>query len=243
MGIHEFQSVAQSPDPLRFFMVRKRVYTGLLLFIILVGMPLLTVPFLRNRLSERIFVLKASITGYVKPAIAHVGANPEGFPKEYEMPAPVPPPIFPLASKGRTAYALIAPGLISLVPDKAPRRSRMPEAPHRIIQNGPPLEPKTQAAEVASEEPESEAQFQQGNGEKDAYNLLLRSDTAIAGLVRGSNPLLHFISWDASHKGDDVYLVRLRFQSEANPDVVYIWEVKLLTSEVTPLSYNAKSVN
>jgi hypothetical protein len=224
-------------------MVRKRVYTGMLLFIILIGLPILTAPFLRNRLSERIFVLKATITGYVKPAIALVGANSEGFPKEYEMPAPVPPPIFPLTSKGKTNYSLISPGLISLVPDKAPRKLRIPEAPTTIIQNGPPLEQKAQSAAVAPEEPDSDVQFQQGNGEKDAYNLLLRSDTAIAGLVRGSNPSLHFMSWDASHKGDDVYLVRLRFQSEATPDVVYIWEVKLLTSEVTPLSYNAKSVN
>jgi hypothetical protein len=35
----------------------------------------------------------------------------------------------------------------------------------------------------------------------------------------------------------------LRFQSEGNLDVEYIWEVKLDAGEVTPLSYNAKNIS
>jgi len=217
------------------------------------------IPTLRNRLSERIFVLRGAIGGNIMPVTAQVGGNPEGIPSRYEISVNEASPLFPPAISGSKNYSLIRPGLVapgsmarsSIAPEllapesrKAPRRLRIPEAPSGEVGSEPAVEPKAHPAPVASKEPDSEVKFQQGNSEKEAYNLLVRSSTSIAGLVQGSNPSLHFISWDAAHKGEDVYWVRLRFQSEGNPgEVDYIWEVKLKTSEVIPLSYNAKSID
>jgi hypothetical protein len=38
-------------------------------------------------------------------------------------------------------------------------------------------------------------------------------------------------------------VVRLKFQSEGNPDEEYIWQVKVQSNEVTPLSYNARRIS
>jgi hypothetical protein len=247
-GIHESQSATEPPAPPRhpyplgFYAIRKRAYTGLLLFIVLVGLPMVAVPHLRNRLSGRIFELKAAISGDMKPAIAQVGANHEGFPKEFEIPVPAGPQIPPLPSVERKAYVMIAPGVIAPSIRRVPGKPRIAEMPSTVIQSEPPVEQTLQADPGASQEAQSDIKFQQGGGEKAAYDLLIRSDSTIGGMVKGSNPSLHFKSWDAAHKGEDVYLVRLRFQSDGNPDAEYIWEVKIQTSEVTPLSYNAKNI-
>jgi hypothetical protein len=249
-GIYKSQSIpepsAGSPRPYspRVFMAKRSGYTGLLFFIVIVGLPIVTIPSLRNRLSERIFVLKAAISGDIMPAAAQVGAGREGFPKEYEDPAPTTfRPYSPAVTENK-GYTMIAPGLIAIENRKAPRRLRIPEAPVREVLSEPPLEQKIQSIPTVSKESESEVKFQQGSGEKDAYNLLMRSSPSIAGLVQSGNPSLRFVSWGAAQKGEDVYWVRLRFQSEKTQgEVDYIWEVKLQTSEVIPLSYNAKSVD
>jgi hypothetical protein len=244
-GFHKSQSItapseaSRRPYPARI----SGGYIGLLLFVTIAGLPMVAIPSLRNRLSERIFVLKTAISGDIMPATAQVGANLGGFPKEYEAPAPAAFRPFSPASSERKTYAMIAPGLIAPETRKVPRRMRILEVPSSEA-SSVLLEPETSSALAVSKKPEPEAQFRQGDGEKDAYTLLMRSSTSIAGLVQGSNPSLHFVSWGALHKGEDVYLVRLKFQSDETPgEVYYIWEVKLKTSEVTPLSYNAKSVD
>jgi hypothetical protein len=232
------------PYPYRFSVTRQRTYAGLLVFIVIIGLPIVAVPYLRNRLSERVFAIKAAISGEIKPAVAQAGANPEGFPKEYETAVPAGPQIPPLPAAGIRTYAMVAPGLITSEIRKPSRRLQIPNIRPKVGGTEASTEQTgEEAAHVAADEPASTITFQQGSGEKDAYTLLLRSNTAIAQLVKGSNPSLHFMSWDAAHKGEDVYLVRLRFQSDGNPDVEYIWEVKLQTSEVIPLSYNAKSIS
>jgi hypothetical protein len=230
-------------DPPRFYVVRSRLSTGLLLFIVLAGLPMLSMHSLRNRLSDRILLLRAALSGDIEPACAQVGSNPGGFPKEYEVPVPKMLQIPGLQTVERNAKTMIAPGIARFDPQKVRRELPMPEVPSQETRREPPLEPQPQSIAAASEKQESDVQFRQGNGEKNAYDLLLRSSTSIADLVRGRNSSLRFTSWDAAHKGDDVYLVRLKFQSEGNPDVEYIWEVKLNTSEVTPLSYNAKTID
>ena len=83
---HEGERVFQAPQ--HFYKKRNRFYTLLLLFIVVIGLPIVSVPHLRNRLSARIMLLKAAVAGNVKPAVAHVGANQEPFPSEYERPEP-----------------------------------------------------------------------------------------------------------------------------------------------------------
>jgi hypothetical protein len=235
---------SRRPYPARAFIVGQGGYTGLLLFIIMVGLPIVAIPSLRDRLSERIFVLKTAISGEIMPATAQVGSNPGGFPKEYEAPAPAAFHPFAQASAEGKNYTTIAPGVIAIKPRDASRRLRIPEAPSSEAGSELPLEPEIQSTPTVSKAAEPEVQFKQGSGEKDAYTLLMRSSTSIAGLVRGSNPSLRFVTWGAVHKGEDVYWVRLKFQSLETPgEVDYIWEVKLQTSEVIPLSYNAKSVD
>jgi hypothetical protein len=247
-GIHESPSIAKTstasshPYPLRVFAVVKGGYTGLLLFIVIVGLPIVTIPSLRNRLSERISVLRAAISGDITPATAQVGANPEGLPKEYETPAPAVPYHSPPAPTEKKGHTIIVPGSNAPEIRKVPKQLRIIEVPSRESLSEPPLEQTTSSAPTVSKEPEPEVKYQQGNGEQNAYNMLMRSSTAISGLR--NNPSLHFISWGAIRKGEDVYWVRLRFQSEETPgEVDYIWEVKLQTSEIIPLSFNAKGVH
>jgi hypothetical protein len=236
-------AASRRPYPPRVSGVGRSGYTGLLLWVVIVGLPIVAIPSLRDRLSERIFVLKTAISGDIMPATAQVGANPGGFPKEFEAPVPAAFGPFSPAASERKTYTMIAPGLIAPETRKVPRRMRILEVPSREAL-GVLLEPDTPSAPAVSKEPEPEVQFRQGNSEKDAYTLLMRSSTSIAGLVRGSNPSLRFVSWGAMHKGEDVFWVRLKFQSEETPgEVDYIWEVKVKTSEVIPLSYNAKSVD
>jgi hypothetical protein len=61
--------------------------------------------------------------------------------------------------------------------------------------------------------------------------------------VRGSNPSLIFDSWDALHRGSDVYWVRVQFRLKDNSVREYIWEVKLDSKEIMPLSYYARAVS
>ncbi len=79
--------------------------------------------------------------------------------------------------------------------------------------------------------------------EQQAYDLLLKSNPTVAGMVQGSNPSLHFKSWDAANRGEDTYWVRLKFQSNGNPEEEYIWQVKIQANQVTPLSFNARSIS
>ena len=99
-----------------------------------------------------------------------------------------------------------------------------------------------QAETQAAPPGEPQLKYQKGKAEQDAYDLLLKSIPAVVGLLQGNNPSLKFKSWDAANRGEDIYWVRLKFQSEGNADAEYIWQVKLQSNEVTPLNYNARGV-
>jgi hypothetical protein len=183
------------------------------------------------------------MTGNIKPAIAQVGANQEPFPAEYASAAPpVPqapqlPPIERIFTMTPTSSA--APHAEKR---RAPQLAKIKAAPHLSTESQESTEQPAAAASAAHAD--SELKYQKGRVEQDAYELLLKSNVTIAGMVRGSNPSLHFKSWDAADRGDNTYWVRLKFQSEGNPaDVEYIWQVKLQTNQVTPLSYNARTIS
>jgi len=230
--------------PPSFYRKRRLIYTGMLIFVVIVGLPIIGVPSLRNRLSTRIMALKIAMAGDIKPVVAQVGANKEPFPSEYETPAaPLPqaqapqlPPverIFTMRQGGRVEPLRPAPS--------ATRRTlRIPTTPPSPAVT---QEPTEQAATTPpSAAAESDLKYQQGKVERDAYDLLLITNTTVAGMVQGSNPSLHFRSWDVASRGDDTYWVRLKFQTEGNPDAEYIWQVKLQAKQVTPLNYNARNL-
>lgn len=225
--------------PMRFYKIRHRVSMGLLIFIVVVGLPIIGVPYLRHRLSTRVMALKTALAGGVKPATLDVGANHEPFPPEYQKffpPAPHPPDL----AQVQRVYEMAPPS--QPVP-RVPRASRMTK-----IEIPPPLpekteEPVLQPDSQTEQSAESALKYQKGKAEQEAYDLLLKSNATVAKMVEGSNPSLKFKSWDAASRGEDTYWVRLKFQAEGNPDEDYIWQVKVQSNEVTPLSYNARSIN
>ncbi len=223
----------------RFYKIRQRASMGLLIFVVVVGLPIIGVPYLRHRLSTRVASLKAALVRDIKPATLDAGANHEPFPAEYRKfvpPAPRPPDlaqvrrIFEMAPQPQPT-------------PRAPRPSRMtkteipPPLPEKMA------EPVLQTDSQTNQSAEPAVKYQKGKAEQDAYDLLLKSNPKVAKMVEGSETSLKFKSWDAANRGEDTYWVRLKFQSEENPDEEYIWQVKVQSNEVTPLSYRARSIN
>jgi hypothetical protein len=226
----------------RFYKTRRRIYGGLLLFVVIVGLPIVAVPSLRLRLATRVQLLRTAFSGQQNPVMLQVGENHGPLPPEYVNPAPVVPQVAQLP-KPTGVFTTPQGGYI---PPRASARSSA-----RIVktESSPPPDASTETS-VAAERTESseaatdaEPKYRQGAVEQEAYNLLLKSNATVAGMVKGGNPSLQFKSWDAAARGDDVYWVRLKFQSAGQPDIEYIWQVKVKSNQVTPLSYNARSLS
>lgn len=220
---------------------RHNVYTGLLIFVVLVGGSMGVIPQLRHRIWDRAHALKSAFSGEVQPASAQVGENSEPFPEEYarEM-----PPVLDQSQLPAAVFANPPAGEASNAP--SPRRIRIPQT-SGVEGRTPPIlvrkdSPESPEDNLQIESPDSAPKYQQGRLEQDAYDLVLKSNKALADLVRGGDPSLHFKSWDAAFRGEDVYWVRVIFQGEGKPDVAYIWQVKLSIGEITPLSFNARSL-
>jgi hypothetical protein len=227
----------------RFYRGRQRIYGALLIFVLAAGLPMAVLPSLRGRLLERFGRLKAAAAGDVGPVSLKVGEYHEPFPAEFELPAP-PAPTPPRESVIDRVYSM-TPGVYSQPAAAARKR---PAAPAAKPEAPPPAVGEISESELApSSETESSEEaklnYQTGAMEREAYELLLQSNSTIAGMIQGSNPALRFKSWDAAARENDTYWVRIRFESEGNPDVVYIWQVRLGTKQVTPLSYNARTLS
>lgn len=232
--------------PMLFYRKRNRFYTLLLLLVVVIGLPIVGVPHLRNRLSARILQLKAAAAGNVNPIVAQVGANQEPFPSEYERPKPpvhqvfrLPPaakiiPQTPKVYVPSDSSAIRPPGVSSLEGSQ-------------VIYEGEESAVPDDAMLGEAEEPGPK--YQQGEIEQDAYDLLLESNARIADMVRGSDSSMVgedsmiFDSWDAAHRGDDIYWVRVKFRLEGSPVREYIWQINLNTQEIIPLSYHARSIS
>jgi hypothetical protein len=234
------ESDRASKSSSRFYKTRQRIYGGLLLFVVLVGLPIVTVPVLRQRLTTRVQILKTAMAGIQSPLTVAVGANREPFPEEYRRPEPVIPQIAPLPHTDKvhtTDQGGYAPtrGLTRLTV-KQPKTDS-------IASSAEGTEGKEQSESAAESEENAQPKYQQGKIEQEAYNLLLQANATVAGMVQGSNPSLKFKSWDAAARGDDVYWVRLTFRPEGKSDEEFIWQVKVQSKQVTPLSYNARAIS
>jgi len=232
---------------MQFYRVRHRIYTGLLAFVVVAGLPVVGVPLLRHRLGDRVQILRLAITGgYSKMVTATVGENHEPFPGEYEHAAPHRNyPQLP-------AYlnTIMNPPSVGQV--YPPRAERKP--PRAAPQTEAAVEARTQPAEQQpvqqaqpAQEPEesqnAEPVYRQGKLEQEVYDVLLKSDANVAGLVQGKNPSYHFKSWDVAKREEDLYWVRIVFtRLPGNIDTECIWQVQLMSKQVMPLSSGAKSL-
>jgi hypothetical protein len=77
--------------------------------------------------------------------------------------------------------------------------------------------------------------------EQEAYDLLLQVNSTVAGLVRGADPAMRFMNWAAAKMEEDLYYVRLTFMRNGG-EALYIWQVRLLSKQVVPLNFNARSL-
>ena len=232
------------PDPVRFYRSRQRITMGLLIFVVVVGLPIVVVPQLRERLSARASTLKTAFSGEREPTMLAVGENKNPFPAEYERPIPTGPraPELPPLDRIFTMEPSNAAVSTTVPARTVPRKERRLDIPRQAAEQR--AEEQTLETSIQPEPSvEPQIKYQKGKIEQDAYDLLLKSNPKVAELVQGSDPSLKFKSWDAASKGDDIFWVRLIFQSEGNPDAEYIWQVKLQSNEVTPLSHNARSIS
>lgn len=210
--------------------VRERIYLVLLIFVVVVGLPIIGIPGLRSRVSQRVHALREASDPFSfkpTPAWTKVGENRYPFPAEFEKPV-VPRPEF----------------------------SSVIDLTHRVFRGGGEVQtrelssPETSKgtreasrdSDVSGAAPEPE--FRQGKSEQEGYDLLLKSQERVAGLVKGTNPSLRFKTWAAAKTDQDTYLVDLTFiQVSDSAEVHYIWRVCLLSKEITALSHNARALS
>jgi hypothetical protein len=223
----------------RFYRVRSMICTGLLMFIVVVGLPIVSVRGLRQRLGERTSALSQAIYGPVPKLITFkVGENKEPFPEEYRKPVSL-------------AIPAPQPAKIQLTLPPSPPTS--PRVLKKVIQAGTQQADAGVSEETANsasgvmadqEQAESGPKFQQGSVEKEAYDLLFAENVSVSDMVSGKNPGLKFKSWSAAKLQEEgTYLVDLAFTRMAeNQEEHFIWQVNLATKQITPMSFNARSL-
>jgi len=206
--------------------IQNRFYTGLMIFVVVIGVPLLGIPSVRNRLYTRVHSVYGAfgpLALKIPPAWSKVVENRHPVPVEFERPV-VSRPEFP----------------------------RLVTMPDTVIRLGGdvPVKGSVRADSQGEVTPESEATapadpvYGQGKPEQEAYDLLLKSNEVISGLIKGSNVGLRFKTWGAAKVEDDAFLVKLAFvQTSDNSEVQYIWRVKPISKEISPLSRNARALS
>ncbi len=239
------QNLSGAWDPVRFYRNRFRFYAGLLAFSVAVGVPMLALPSLRNRLHSRLQVLREAAQSSGRPAVvANIGENQSPFPSEYVRAIQ---PVLPVTQIPNLPYPSsnvyrpsATPSASAAAEPKPARRPPAPQPPRKEPSQAPApvlVQDTGEADNSSSAEPE----FRQGKIEQEAYDLLVKSSSTVAGLIGGVNPALKFKTWDAAKIAEDVYYVRLTFLRD-NGEAPYIWQVKLQSKQVTPLNFNARSL-
>jgi hypothetical protein len=232
----------------RFYEMRQRIYGGLLVFVVVVGLPIIGVPSLRERLSQRVMEFKRALSeDSIVPVTLKVGENKQPFPIEYDKPAPVLPSAPNLPPLDRI-FTLDRGGKV--YPAPPPRSSPSPSYPRASAGRSEPATPDRPELSITREEPLEDQtdssdvpKYKKGQIEQSAYDLLLKTYPAVAKMVQGEDPGLQFKSWDAASRGDDVFWVRLKFQSKESSEAEYIWIVKMQSNQVTPFNYNAREIS
>ena len=196
-----------------------------MIFVVVIGVPLLGIPSVRNRLYTRVHSVYGAfgpLALKIPPAWGKVGENRHPVPVEFERPV-VSRPEFPkLVTMPNTVFRLGGDVAVKGSKRADPQGESTPES-----------EPTAPADPV----------YGQGKPEQEAYDLLLKSSELISGLTKGSNVGLRFKTWGAAMV-DDAFLVKLTFvQTSDNSEVQYIWRVKPVSKEISPLSRNARALS
>ena len=223
---------ARERRPARRARYHQRAYLGLLIFVVLVGLPIVGVPAVRHRLHARVETLRAAIMGVPvvqAAATGKVGENHEPFPREYERPKPQPSYLAQVQKAlPRRPDRVAIGGGVSIV---------MPKAEPQVAAAAP-------AAAQAAPDAGAEPQYKKGQSEQEAYDFLVISNQTLAGMIKGSDPALKFQDWGAANMGENSFYVMITFTQAADNQVrKYIWSVKVSTKEVLPLSSYARSIS
>jgi len=223
-----------------FYRTRRRVYGALLLFVLVAGLPMATIPKLRDRLITRAWDIKEAIAGNRAPVLVQIGQHQEPLPPEFQRPAPPPAPTFPQLPQAAKVYSNDTGGY---VPRREPRRAPAVTQP---VPPGPAIDvPEDETLEAIDTRPaadENQPRYGQGAAERQAYDLLLDANPTVAEITQGNSASYKFKSWDAANRGEDLYWVRLKIQAEGQPEGDYIWQVRLESRQITPLNYNARTI-
>jgi hypothetical protein len=215
-----------------------------------VGLPIIGVPSLRERLSQRVMEFKRALSeDSIVPVTLKVGENQQPFPTEYDKPAPVLPSAPNLPPLDRI-FTLDRGGKVYPTPPPRSSPAPSPSSPRASADRSEPATPDRPEISITREEPpddltdsSDEPKYKKGQIEQSAYDLLLKTYPAVAKMVQGENPGFQFKSWDAASRGDDVFWVRLKFQLKESLESEYIWIVKIQSNQVTPFNYNAREIS
>ena len=234
-------------ERMHFYRVRHRVYTGLLIFVVVAGVPVIGVPLLRHRLGDRVQILRLAIVGgYSRMVTAKVGENNGAFPAEYDH--AVPHRNYPQLPAYMNSI-LSPPDVSQAIPPRSIKKPKAVAEARAAVettekQTEQPTEQQPQAAQQA-EVPAQDAEpvYRQGRIEQEIYDVLLKSDANVANLAQDKNPSFRFKSWDVAKREEDLYWVRIIFtQMPAKTDLECIWQVQLMSKQVMPLNFNARSL-
>lgn len=228
-------------SPARFFSVRRHVYGALLVFIVLAGASLFSLPAMRHRLYERVHALKAALSGETRPVMVLAGENREKLPAEYEELRPLVPGQAP-RQPGLQVLSAESSVADAGFKKSSPRKIKIPQ----VVSS--PVQPEdTEEIDDTDHGPQEGGAtllpvYRQGVIEKEVYELLLNSSPTVTALVQGNDPSLKFLTWDAANRGEDIYWLRLKFESKDKSVIEYIWQIHLQSRKITPLNYNARSL-
>lgn len=218
----------------------QRIYMGLLVFVVVAGVPMVGLPSLRHRLEARVETLQSAAQGkpVAQAALAKVGENRAPFPQEYERPQWERPAVLPkFEYTPRQSFHVTAGGesksgeeVVAPVLRKAEPKSDQANAGAAAA-----------TGEVAAK---SGPEYKKGKPEQDAYDILVNSNPTLAGMIKGSDPTLKFQDWSAAAMDLGSYNVSVSFlQTSDNVVRKYIFNVKIETKAIMPLSAYAREIS
>ncbi|MEJ2109878.1 MAG: hypothetical protein P8Z37_08200 [Acidobacteriota bacterium] len=231
-------SKAKSNQAKRFgYDARTMFYGALLLFILIGSASIMGIPSFRDRLIQRTEALWVALLGNRAPVTADIGEMSADYPEEFKREEYT----FPDAGQ------ILPEDWVFKVPseDKSDRSDSALISPKTVDLDSTPADTSVSAEDSEKEDLESsgsEPGYTTGKTETEAYTLLLEKYPKVEAMVNGDNSSLQFKSWGGSRIEEEIYWIRLIFEIDNNREV-YIWQVDLKTKEVTPLSYNARSIS
>lgn len=203
------------------------------------------VPSLRLRLRTRVDALRGAALGEPAaqaPASSRIGENHDPFPHEYEHPQARPSylPKIIMPPRPPVQFAVGGEETNPPVREVTTRPAKGKGAPKP---DSPPSEVTAGTGQPAAGAG-ADSQYRKGKSEQEAYDILVNSNQTLAGMIKGSDPALKFQDWAAANMGQDSYYVSVTFL-QASDNVVrkYIWNVKVMTKEVVPLSAYAREIS